>query len=228
MIIMVGDIHGELEFYKIERLKNILTKDDFVIVCGDFGCIWNGGTRDECLLNELEGYPFTTLFVDGNHENFELLYTYPIINKFKGRCRKINNHVFHLMRGEIYEIENKKIFTFGGGLSIDKANRVEGESWWPEEIPTESEAEYAIKNLEKHNYDIDIVVTHSAPTGVIEEAMSYFMLRPSPIDEYLDEIENALSQHNVDYKWYFGHFHEDMTYDNQYFGLYEDYKEVKE
>ena len=62
---------------------------------------------------------FTTLFVDGNHENFDRLYSYPIIEWHGGKVHKINSSIFHLMRGEIYEIDNKKIFAFGGASCHD-------------------------------------------------------------------------------------------------------------
>lgn len=47
------------------------------------------------------------------------------------------------MRGEIYLIEGKKIFTFGGAFSHDKMYRREGISWWEDELPTKEECEYA-------------------------------------------------------------------------------------
>ena len=51
-----------------------MTKDDYVIICGDFGGIWSVDAlnrEERWLLDWLEEKPFTTLFVDGNHEYFE-------------------------------------------------------------------------------------------------------------------------------------------------------------
>ena len=61
----------------------------------------------------------TTLFVDGNHENFTRLYNYPVEEWHGGKVHKIRDSVLHLMRGEIFEINDKKIFTFGGAKSHD-------------------------------------------------------------------------------------------------------------
>ena len=50
-----------------------MTKGDYMIVCGDFGCVWNGDKSDDTQLDRLEALPFTVLSVDGNHENFDAL-----------------------------------------------------------------------------------------------------------------------------------------------------------
>lgn len=42
-----------------------MTKDDYMIVCGDFGGVWFGDKRDNAQLDELEQLPFTVLFVGG-------------------------------------------------------------------------------------------------------------------------------------------------------------------
>ena len=51
-------------------------RDDYIIICGDHGDVWAGEQADDHHLNWLEDKPFTTLFVDGNHENFDLLSVY--------------------------------------------------------------------------------------------------------------------------------------------------------
>jgi len=70
MIYLTGDIHAS---HGIERLsdkgfpeQNGLTKSDYVIICGDFGCVWDGGKQDQYWQDWLQEKPFTTLFVDGN------------------------------------------------------------------------------------------------------------------------------------------------------------------
>lgn len=99
-----------------------MTKEDYVIICGDFGGVWNKeveNKEEKHLLDWLEGKPFTTLFVDGNHENFDRLYSYPVELWHGGKVHKIRPSVIHLMRGQIYEIDGKSFFTFGGASSHD-------------------------------------------------------------------------------------------------------------
>ena len=80
MIFITGDTHIPLDISKLNSDKfpqqKELTKNDYVIICGDFGGIWYGNEKDNYWLNWLEKKNFTTLFVDGNHENFAALSQY--------------------------------------------------------------------------------------------------------------------------------------------------------
>lgn len=62
---------------------------------------------------------FKKFLTDGNHENFDRLYAYPVEMWHGGKVHKIRPSVIHLMRGQIFELEEKKIFTFGGASSHD-------------------------------------------------------------------------------------------------------------
>ena len=43
MIYVCGDVHGDYDIGKLEYLKSldILTEDDYLIICGDFGGVWS-------------------------------------------------------------------------------------------------------------------------------------------------------------------------------------------
>ncbi len=75
MIFFTGDTHASHDIGKLsdERFpeQKSLSRADYVIICGDFGCVWVGTSRDRQRQDWLEMKPFTTLFVDGNHENYE-------------------------------------------------------------------------------------------------------------------------------------------------------------
>ena len=79
-IFITGDTHGDFTRFKkdifYERAE--LTKEDCVIITGDFGGIWDGSANERYWLDWLEKKPFTTLFVSGNHENYDLLAEYPV------------------------------------------------------------------------------------------------------------------------------------------------------
>ena len=126
MIYATGDLHGNaLRFqpeYFPEQAK--MTKDDYMIVCGDFGCIWNGDKSDDPQLDRLEALPFTVLFVDGNHENFDALNEYPVEQWHGGKVHKIRPHVIHLMRGQAFELQGRMFFTMGGAQSHDIADGI--------------------------------------------------------------------------------------------------------
>ena len=100
-----------------------MTKKDYVIIAGDFGGAWQKEDRfikkEARHLKTLEDRPFTTLFIDGNHENFDRLNSYPVKEWNGGHVHEIAPSILHLMRGEIYNIEGISFFTFGGARSHD-------------------------------------------------------------------------------------------------------------
>lgn len=207
MIYITGDTHGNIDIRKLNtqefpRQKE-MTKQDYVIIAGDFGCIWSGGKDDKYWLDWLESKNFTTLWIDGNHENFTLLNEYPITEWNGGKIHQIRPSVIHLMRGQIFQIGGKSFFTFGGAYSIDKQYRRENISWWKEEIPSKSEFDEAIRNLEKCNMSVDYVITHTAPVDVIKRLLVDEEKLFDPTAQMLQFIaENLNFKH-----WYFGHFH---------------------
>lgn len=202
MIYVTGDTHGEqnriLEFY------DLLQPGDYVIVCGDWGYLFLNDYYENKLLDEIEQQPWTMLFVDGNHENHPAIHQYPTEIWNGGKIHRIRNNIIHLCRGQVFLIENKKFFTFGGAYSIDKPFRREGYSWWPEEMPTDAEFVEANKNLDAHNRKVDYILTHTAP----EKVLYYFRLnhsREKPLNNFLQYISESVSfQH-----WFMGHLHKE-------------------
>ncbi len=129
MIYITGDTHIPTDITKLSS-KNFsdqkdLTDKDFVIICGDFGGVWCGDNEELYWRKWLDKKNFTTLFIDGNHENFDMLGSFPIVVFYEGKAHKISNKIYHLMRGQIYTIDGKKIFTLGGASSHDKEFRKE-------------------------------------------------------------------------------------------------------
>lgn len=210
MIFVTGDTHGLQDFNKLHIFageNNKLTKNDYVIIAGDFGALWNENT----LALNLRAYsqlPFTILFVDGNHENFNLLNTYPVEQWHGGKVHKIKPDIIHLMRGQVFEIDGKTIFTFGGATSIDKHMRIEGLSWWREELPDDNDLSEAVKNLSRYKNNVDYVITHSCG----ERALTYPPLKSRNFQTGIYPENRMLSyfEDTVKFKhWYFGHYHLD-------------------
>lgn len=124
MFYITGDTHADFSRLKENKfpIQSEMTKNDYIIICGDFGGAWNyivESIYEKHWLDWLNNKNFTTLFVDGNYENFERLYNYPVEEWHGGKVHKIRESVIHLMRGEIFNIDNKKFFTFGGARSHD-------------------------------------------------------------------------------------------------------------
>ena len=196
MIFFTGDTHSNFERFSSKAFPEQLdmTKDDYVIICGDFGGIWNldpDNKEENYWLDWLDGKNFTTLFIDGNHENYDRLNMMPEEMWHGGRVHKIRPSIIHLMRGQIFDIDGLTFFTFGGAKSHDirdgilelddpefkkKKNKLEKSgsyyridhvSWWKEELPSPSEMREGLAALKTVEWDVDIILTHCAPTTVV-------------------------------------------------------------
>ena len=228
MIYITGDTHSDFSRFTEENfpIQTEMTKNDYVIICGDFGGVWTfeeESRREKETLDWLNNKNFTTLFVDGNHENYTRLYNYPIEEWKGGKVHKIRDSVLHLMRGEIFDIDNKKIFAFGGArshdiqdgiLNLDEEEkiyeyrkrrayfRIRDFSWWDLELPTNQEMENGIKNLEKVNYKVDYIITHCCPTSI--QALINPTYKRDVLTDYLQQISEKCTFK----RWYFGHYHD--------------------
>ena len=169
MYYVTGDIHGNQILWDA-CITNFLKPGDTIIVLGDFGIGFFDGRYwpEEMFFDYLAEQSYTVLFIDGNHENFDKLNSYPVSDWGGGRVHYIRSNVIHLMRGELYEVEGKKVFAFGGGYSLDKALRIPGKSWWPEEMPNEAEYKNSTANLRRNDFKVDYILTHTAPSDTVK------------------------------------------------------------
>lgn len=240
-IYMTGDTHGDFRRFLPERFyeQETLTKEDIVLICGDFGGVWYGDERDSTDLDWLEGRPFTTAFVAGNHDNYDALRRFPLEVWNGGQIRRIRPTVILLERGQIFDLCGKKFFTMGGASSHDiqdgilepddplferkfqtldakgAAFRVNHLSWWKEELPSEDEYQEARANLEKANWTVDYIMTHCCPTSVQDELSRGFY----QADALTDFLEEVRQQCRFKY-WFFGHYHSDGVSQEKYVLLY--------
>lgn len=236
MIYLTGDTHGSNGIFRLSRMNfpegKHLTKKDYVIVLGDFGVIWKNipDEEEEYNIKWMKDLPFTILFIDGNHSNHSRLNKLEKIQMFDSVVGKVDNSIYHLKRGHVYNIDEKSIFTFGGARSVDKARRIEGISWWPEEIPSVIEENTGLSNLDKVKHKVDYILTHDCPgfansylTKKTKTEYREVEIGQYSLNRYLDHIYNI-----VDFKkWFFGHWHINMYITEKLHCLYEDIIELK-
>lgn len=245
MIYITGDCHSDVRRFNTEIFpeQKEMTREDFVIILGDFGLIWSGNKEEQYWLDWLNNKSFTTLFIDGNHENFDLIYQYPIVDFHDGKAHKIRDNVYHLMRGYVFDIFDKKIFAFGGASSHDiqdgildpnefetkedfkrvynswrkhnKMFRVKGVSWWQEEIPKDEELERGRQSLKDVNNEVDFVISHCAPQEVA--SVMGFHGRDK-LTWYFNELLWDDLKFN---RWFFAHYHENKQVMGKFICLYE-------
>ena len=242
MIYITGDTHAEYSRFNTKNFpeQQTMTRDDYVIVCGDFGGVWYDNATERYWLNWLAEKNFTLLYVDGNHENFDRLNSveFETVDFHGGKAHKIRDNIFHLMRGHVFNLHGKKFFAFGGASShdiqdgiLDPANyasmhdcvqnyrvrtkcgqmlRINHLSWWKEELPNEEEMERGKSALLACGNKVDYVISHSLPQNVCGY-MGYF--QGDAITEYFDH----LVEYGLRFKeWHCGHFHREQKLLNKY------------
>ena len=91
MVYITGDTH--VDFERLDSLR--LKKGDTLIICGDFGFIWDGSAREEKILKQLGKKKFNICFIDGTHENFELLDEYEQGVFCGGKAHNISGNLYH-------------------------------------------------------------------------------------------------------------------------------------
>lgn len=202
MIYITGDTHGTID----ERFTLIHPNpEDHIIILGDFGFIWQAESskREKELLSELRSIGATILFIDGNHENFDRLCGLPTQARFGADVGVVDTGIYHLRRGKVYTLEDNRFFTMGGALSIDKAFREEGISWWPQEQFSPEDTQRAIETLEIHNYEVDYILTHAAPVTLKKILLNGSNRFPNPTEAFLESIYPMIRFKT----WLFGHYH---------------------
>ena len=222
-LVISGDTHGTLDLGKVisyfNEHENKYTSDDYLIILGDVGVCGFVPRREEETRSILRNLPVTTLFIDGNHENFEKLNSYRVDIWNGGKVHFVEHNIIHLMRGQVFDIGGTKFFTFGGAHSNDRVFRTEGVDWFPEEIPSIKEQEEGWKNLERAGFQVDYILSHTGPREVTV-TMGYGEMSDDEVElrNYLQRVVD-----NTKFEaWYFGHFHEDTSIEDEFFCLYDE------
>ena len=235
MIFLTGDTHYEFSRFNHDHIKLLNhgfdKSRDYMIVCGDFGLIWANSEinpRELKIKKWLDEKPWITLFLDGNHENFERINALPDVEMFGGIVGKYSDSIFHLKRGEYYTIDGNTFFVMGGGVSIDKQWRRDRISWWQEEMPSAVEYSHALETLKKCNNEVDYVLTHTAPDHIrekiLEDVVNLATDLPFKGRDQLSAFLDMIVKDGLKFKhWYYGHYHNPKTiYDGNYYTcLYE-------
>jgi hypothetical protein len=242
VLFVTGDTHGDFERFRPENWLqgDALTKDDYVIVLGDFGLNLEERTESfEYWRDWLASRPWTTLWVDGNHENFGWLETIKPEEWHGGKVQRCSEDgsVLHLMRGQVFDIDSRKIFSMGGARCgacatcscIASLKRSYGgiEAYWADKAaPSQEDYEEACRNLERVGWKVDYVVTHSVSTEIQDLILPVWMEKCEEKDRELvigvtkrnqtSELHQLLSR-RIDFNhWYAGHYHGDREIDDHF------------
>lgn len=240
MSLVEGDIHGKPERFSVDDfpIGKDLDKDDYVIILGDFGLIWDytGENKNEAYwLDWLNDKPWTTLFIAGNHENFDRLEQYPIEEWHGGKVSFIRPSVIYLQYGEIFDIAGKKFLSIGKAASHDIEHGIID----PADYDTKDEMREACRQLEKKHGGWQFTMyrikgfswwAQEIPTALeriyaldnlekVNRKVDFVLSHEGPAsdvallgsgwykpDEYSQFLEKVHCSIDYDH-WYFGHYH---------------------
>lgn len=127
-----------------------------IVQVGDFG-FWSNGAQYDDLNQKLREWGMHLFFIDGNHENFPLLYSIP---EHKDGYRVIRDRIIHLPRGFRWEWCGRTFTALGGARSIDVGFLTPGSDWFPEEDITIDDMKKVVDGGLT-----DFLITHDAPTS---------------------------------------------------------------
>lgn len=136
-ITFAGDWHGVLA--DAQQIIEHPDTSQIIVHLGDLGLFDLSYPQD--LTNLLTLHDRYLFFIDGNHEDFDLLHSFtinPDPNPIsQGPTRQITPRIFHLPRASTHTFGTDTTFlAFGGAYSIDRKYRTLGLSYWEEEVPS--------------------------------------------------------------------------------------------
>lgn len=211
MIYVTGDTHG-----KFQRITDFCEHEktsceDIMIILGDAGINYNGWVLDREKKELLKTLPITLFCIHGNHEQRPDTIDSYAEKRWHGGIVYWEEDYPNLLfakDGEIFDLDGKQTIVIGGAYSIDKMIRViYGYRWWADEQPSDEIKRYVEEQLEKRNWKIDVILSHTVPLKYEPREMFMTGVDQSSVDksteEWLDWIEEKLEYQ----KWYCGHYH---------------------
>ncbi|MDR1972376.1 MAG: metallophosphoesterase, partial [Treponema sp.] len=225
-ILLSGDFHANAvqELTRITKRtlvtkwgRDLFNEIRYHVILGDGGFMWPGNEKgDACNYKTLAYRPFPVLCVIGNHEPMLGRTNLSEVDIGIGESvllvRDKNPFVAYLKRGKVYTIDGFKFLALGGALSIDKAYRRPGLSWWEGEYWSSAEKDEVFRLL-KGQKNFDYVLSHTGPDRV--NRILFQEERGAYHPKFSDEV--AALNEAIDGKiackgWFCGHWHKDRQY----------------
>jgi hypothetical protein len=250
-VYVTGDTHGTMDVERLLpqnwSLGKTLTKEDFVIILGDMGLLWEHVPSDkhEIPLTELYNwFPWTTIWLPGNHENYDRIAQ---LEQIELEGMKVRKHPswksIYMLESGLQDIQGTKCFVYRGAESIDRRQRIKGISYWQEEVPSIKEFNELYEEAEHYciqatvypesmitPYDkIEFVFSHTCPKDffwrLIEDQQLDTMKFQDPTMDQLQAFKELFGNYKMRPQYYFGHFHLDYE-TTEFVTLYEQIRRI--
>jgi predicted phosphodiesterase len=212
--LVLGDIHGNWAYLTlvIDNLRSRNIEFDAILQVGDFGFYNHSMLVFKRYVSGKINCPI--YFIDGNHEDHMLLHTH-------SRRKYASKKLFHQKRGSILTIDDCNIGFVGGAFNVDRPQEIYKNG--VQNFPSKQDIEFSIHEFNKLNKPLDLLITHSCPTGIgigirglpiFSPGVKRFITEPFGIQEpplndcgdiTLTELWNGLIYKPKNYM--FGHFH---------------------
>ena len=101
--------------------------------------------------------------------------------------------------------------------------RIKGESWWEQELPTQEEMNWGLRNIELHDNKVDYIITHSPSTSELLLGFNYVSIEQDILTKYIDEVKSKVNYR----KHYFGHMHDDVAINDKDICLYRKFDYIR-
>ncbi len=214
MIYFISDIHGGESVSGLEKYISVCNEKDLLIILGDLGINFEKTNENRRFTRYFESLKVNIAFIDGNHENFEYINSFPEDNCYGGKVQRISETIVHLKRGNVYEIDGFSFFVMGGCKSSSKWKEMS--LWYPGEEPGADEIAFAYENLKKYNNKVDYILTHKYSAEYDETSGEAF----GKLMKYIDE--KVKFRH-----WYSGHWHQNLQIDDLHTVVYDEPVKLK-
>ena len=194
---VAGDWHGNTT-YAVQAIAS-LSEIPVLLHTGDFGFRFHPDFIrgvDEAA----EAADLTIAFVDGNHDDHDLLASLPIT----GGVRRVSNRIWHLPRGARWTWGGVRYLALGGASSIDRSWRVPGTEWWPAEDITDADVAACLAGGAA-----DVMLCHDLPAGVAFAGLPTAMIPPEDLQRSAanrDRIAHVAARTGARLLWH-GHHH---------------------
>ena len=204
MIYLISDIHARMDFKGLVDYVNTASDNDLLIVLGDVSLCFGDKEENKIFTDRFLSIKKNIAIVDGNHENFDYLKSFPEEEWCGGKVHRLSEYIVHLKRGHAFEIEGKSFFVFGGCKSSEVWHKLG--LYYPGEEPEKEELALAYETIKKNGFKFDYILTHkyeqTPPDATFCPALG-------ELEKYIDE--------NVSYKhWYCGHSHKYRELDEKH------------
>ena len=166
LVAIAGDWHASTEYATAAIAHARRAGATTIVHVGDFGDRFEPAFIDavDAALSATSdadgaplGPPAALLFVDGNHEHFELLESLPRDVRGLGI---VAPRIRHLPRGARWQWAGRTWVACGGATSVNRLDLVPGESWWPQEALTAADLARV-----RADGPGDVLVCHDSPAG---------------------------------------------------------------